>query len=231
MTDLQLKNELIVALNENICEFDAMIDRIDKIYDIKIPIFPKVYLDKIYEFDEYFNSKGMTFFQDNLLGSVIIKYYDDLLSQSINLLSTTLNSWVEANGNPVLSKAVLLLNKKCFRRYKKIYIEAKNFSIEKDIKLLLVRTFKSLKYYQYSPNEIYLIYNVLKKILIDFGLYSDKLDKTVFPLVKKNEQKLAFLYESVIEEIGTNDEIEIRNYIDNFVLEARETFNDKQKCI
>ena len=63
------------------------------------------------------------------------------------------------------------------------------------------------------------------------GLYSDKLNKTVFPFVKKNEERLEFLYEAVIEEIGTNDENEVRKYIDDFVLEAREVFEGKQKQI
>lgn len=228
ITELEVKNETIISLNLISADIGHMNRGLKTLYSKEFTNSAEIYKEKMFELEDLLKQNGMTFYTDNILGAIVLHYFDEVLEESYKPFNKISDNFTDFPNNYILQRVVLLCNLKYVLQYESICRKFQSFSLN-DISKCAYKFFKSRVFYNYSPNWFYKTYEVLLKILIKLGIDYGEMDLDVIPIIEKQEKDIKNLYECAIEQTGSTEEADIRNYIDKFVKEIKNEIHGRQK--
>lgn len=229
MSEINAKNEYIRALNLASVDFYKIIGGLKEFYGRDFPNVANIYRDKINSLQQIFEQNNMTFFTGNILGTIILYYFDSLYGfcvKSVGQIGKNLYDIMDENY--LVIKACLLFNLPLAKTYEGDCNKLKEFKLDEKLLNPIIYFYKSTKFYNYSPGWFNSSYEELKEILKKLNINIPKLDSKIKPIISKREKQISELYQCIKEEFGTSEE-NVRDYIDNIVKETEQELAGKQK--
>jgi len=228
MTEIEVKNETIGTLNCVSADIGRINKGLKELYSRDFFNIAEIYMDKMYKLENLLKENGMTFYTGNILGAIVLYYFDQILEESYGYLDKIAENVTDFPDNYFLQYIVLLRGFKNVLLYERLCKKMQKFSLE-DIDICAYEFFKSREFYNYRPDWFYKNYSDLKNVLVKLGIDYKDMDYLVEPIIEKQEKSISNLYEVAIEVTGSTNEDDIREYINTFVVNVKKQMNGRQK--
>lgn len=170
MTELEKKRDIAIYLNTTSFETAEVLNLLGNEYSKDLKNFAEIYKKKLEQLEKYFQSNRISIYSENVLTHMIFMYFEALFLDANNILKSVSDNISKLSPNFILNKPLMQLMLLPMDKYRKRCDLISNFSLEKDIKLVIAVYFETIKFN--SVDELEFKYKELQDILIRLGLVS-----------------------------------------------------------
>ena len=200
-TELDERNLFITRANRIESNVDEAINKIRKISygNINLKNYAEIYREKVFDLEELFKNNGLSYFgqedSETRVRSAISMYLTTEmleLLEMLNIIAKKLGGLNILYLNKTTSKLANILIGKFVEQYKNKIDEFSDFSLNENLKDILLEKLLDDRYYIYSEGNFIDFYNAMFEVMRKLG-FEDvflELDEEIKPLVVKQEQAL-----------------------------------------
>ena len=177
-TELDERNLFVTKSNVMEAQTEAIIDKIRKISmgNIWLKNFAEIYKEKVFELEELFKMHGLSYFGQwsrevnvrlaigNYLATEMLE-----MSEMLEVIANKLKGLYILYLNNITSKLANELIKRYVKQYQNKIKEFSSFSLDKNLKDILLEKFLDDRYYIHSEGDYINFYNEMHTLMNELG--------------------------------------------------------------